>query len=106
MSPLAARVGAWTMLLSTIACGALTLDHRVGVATPWGSAGAGSRLVDVNRAGAGELRLLPGIGPGLSKRILEDRSARGAFGSVRDLERVSGIGARTVSRLAPYVVAR
>lgn len=54
--------------------------------------------VDVNRATAEDLETLPGIGPALAQRILEERQKR-MFRSVADLERVSGIGPATVERL-------
>ncbi|MGH7171388.1 MAG: ComEA family DNA-binding protein [Gemmataceae bacterium] len=59
--------------------------------------------IDVNHATAEELRLLPGIGPTLSQRIVEVR-AKQPFRSVEDLRRVRGIGAKTLERLRPYVV--
>lgn len=55
--------------------------------------------VDLNRAGVDELRLLPRIGPTLAARIVEDRGRRGMYRSVEDLERVTGIGPRTVMRV-------
>lgn len=48
--------------------------------------------VDLNRAGAEELRSLPGIGPALADRILESRIREGPFRRAEDLLRVSGIG--------------
>jgi competence protein ComEA len=61
--------------------------------------------VDLNRAGAAELTLLPGIGPGLAARIVTDRDAAGPFGDVEELARVHRIGAATVRRLQAYAVA-
>lgn len=63
-------------------------------------------LIDPNTADASMLRLLPGIGPGLAKRIIADREANGPFRSIDDLERVDGIGPRTVDRLAPHASVR
>ena len=62
-------------------------------------AGAPSAPVDVNRATADELATLPGIGPGLARRIVEWRGAHGPFATVDDLEKVPGIGPATVRRL-------
>lgn len=45
---------------------------------------------------------LPGIGPALARRIVLDRQYNGAFRSVRDLERISGIGRVTVNRIERY----
>jgi comEA protein len=61
------------------------------------------RGIDVNTAGQAELELLPGIGPALARRIIEDREANGAFERVEDLDRVSGIGPKTVERLRGLV---
>jgi competence protein ComEA len=57
--------------------------------------------VDPNTAGAEELRTLPGIGPALAARILEDRRARGPYTRPEDLLRVRGIGPATLARLRP-----
>jgi competence protein ComEA len=59
--------------------------------------------IDINRATLEELQRLPGIGPKLSQRIIDER-AKGHFQSVEDLRRVSGIGPRTVERLRPYII--
>lgn len=61
--------------------------------------------LDINRASAEELELLPRIGPTLAARILEDRERRGPFRSVADLARVRGIGPRTVEGIAPLATA-
>jgi competence protein ComEA len=58
--------------------------------------------INVNRATAAQLQTLPGIGPKLAQRILDER-ARGRFRSVDDLRRVSGIGPKTLDRLRPHV---
>lgn len=49
-------------------------------------------VVDVDRAEAAELERLPRVGPALARRIVDDRSANGPFGSMEGLSRVSGIG--------------
>lgn len=54
--------------------------------------------VDVNRADAAGLERLPGIGPALARRIIEERSVR-PFASLEELERVRGVGPATVERL-------
>jgi len=58
--------------------------------------------IDVNRADQAELQKLPGIGPKLSQRILDER-ARTPFKSIDDLRRVPGIGPKTLEKLRPYV---
>lgn len=59
--------------------------------------------VDVDDAGADELALLPGVGPALARRIVEDRAAHGPFGGVDALDRIRGVGPATVDRLRPFV---
>jgi competence protein ComEA len=58
--------------------------------------------VDVNRASESELQRLPGIGPKMARRIIDERQKK-PFRSVDDLRRVSGIGAKTLERLRPFV---
>jgi competence protein ComEA len=58
--------------------------------------------IDINRASQADLQKLPGIGPKLSQRILDER-AKAAFKSVEELRRVSGIGVKTLDKLRPYV---
>lgn len=61
--------------------------------------------IDVNSASAAELALLPGLGPSLAQRIVDDRAAHGPFKSIDDLDRVRGIGKAIIERLRPYAVA-
>lgn len=60
--------------------------------------------IDLNSAAAAELSVLPGLGPMLAERIVDDRTQRGPFASVDDLDRVSGIGPAIVERLRSYAV--
>lgn len=63
-----------------------------------GRAGPGSGdlgaepALDLNAATAEQLEELPGIGPVLAQRITEYRTEHGGFGSVSELDEVSGIG--------------
>jgi len=59
--------------------------------------------VDADHADSAALEALPGIGPALAQRIVADRRARGAFGSMAGLSRVPGIGPGLERRLAPLV---
>lgn len=68
-------------------------------------AAPGGTPVDLNRAGLEELCTLPGIGPRLAQRIIEDRATGGPFRSLDDLARVRGIGRATVARLRGLAVA-
>jgi len=62
--------------------------------------------VNLNRATASELRQLPGIGPVTADRIVAYREQHGPFRTPEDLIEVSGIGPRTLERLAPLVTVR
>jgi len=62
------------------------------------------KRIDLNTAGSAELQLLPRIGPALASRIIEDRAINGRFDSVEDLERVSGIGPKTVEKIRAFVI--
>ncbi|CEP35540.1 ComEA family DNA-binding protein [Halomonas sp. AOP13-D3-9] len=59
--------------------------------------------INVNTADAELLAELPGIGPSRAEALIEEREANGAFESVEDLERVSGIGPATVDRMREQV---
>ena len=61
------------------------------------------RALDLNRATAGELEALPGIGPVLAGRIVEHRRVHGAFRSPDELLAVRGIGPRLLDRLRARV---
>ncbi len=60
--------------------------------------------VDLNHASATQLQTLPGIGPVLAQRIVDDRDANGPFSSVSDLTRVSGVGDALASGIADLAV--
>ena len=61
-------------------------------------------LVDLNAASAAQLELLPRIGPALAGRIVVDRRANGWFDSIDDLERVRGIGPKTVEKIRAFAM--
>jgi competence protein ComEA len=58
---------------------------------------------DINSADWTELAQLPEIGEALAKRIVAWRERHGRFASLEDLDRVPGIGAKTLDRLRPYL---
>jgi competence protein ComEA len=61
--------------------------------------------IDLNTAGPDELSLLPGVGPSLAARIVEDRMARGPFRAIDDLDRVRGVGPALLRAVRPFARA-
>lgn len=59
--------------------------------------------VDLNSAEAEEIARLPRIGMSLAKRIAEDRSVRGPFRGLDDLDRVPGVGPAILAQLLDRV---
>lgn len=62
-----------------------------------------SKVVDLNLATREDLMTLPGIGPSLADRILEDRQSKGSFQTVEDLMRIRGIKEKTLQKLKPFL---
>lgn len=62
-------------------------------------AGSSSGLVNINTASAAELQTLSGIGPSVAQSIIDERTKNGAFASVDDLMRVSGIGEKKLAKI-------
>src|SRR5437867_750883 len=63
-------------------------------------AAAAPRL-DLNRADARELDALPGVGPVLAERIVQQRGRFGPFQELDELLAVRGVGPRLLERLRP-----
>jgi competence protein ComEA len=61
-------------------------------------------LVDINTADWPELSLLPNIGEVLARRIVESRQQHGPFVHHDDLQRVSGIGPKTLEGIRPFLL--
>ena len=60
-------------------------------------------VVNINKADAVQLALLPGIGPKAAERIVAYRTEHGAFEKTSQLMDVKGVGAKSFERLAPYI---
>lgn len=57
-----------------------------------------NELLDLNTASASDLERLPGIGPTLAQRIVEEREKK-PFAGIDDLKRVNGIGPKKVEQV-------
>ena len=62
-----------------------------------------ARLINLNHASIDELARLPEIGPATAQRIVEYRTAHGAFGDAADIQSVSGIGPKTFDAIKDYI---
>ena len=60
-------------------------------------------IVDLDVASASEMESLPRIGAVLARRIVDDRSRNGPFGSLEGFQRVRGVGPALAKALAPRV---
>ena len=92
-----------TALCGAVLAVALLLTAGAAKAAPGNGVGAPAAAevagrIDVNSASAAELASLPGIGASKASAIMAEREKK-PFASVDDLERVRGIGARTVEDL-------
>jgi competence ComEA-like helix-hairpin-helix protein len=58
--------------------------------------------IDINTASPQELQRLPGVGPAMAQRLVEERE-REPFRSLTELQRVRGIGPALAERLAEHV---
>jgi competence protein ComEA len=100
------------------AVAALVMAALLSVAVYWVvRGGASGRLIeidranprvvqfqlDVNQADWPEFSVLPGIGETLARRIVESRRAAGPFAQIDQLQRVRGIGPKTLEQIRPYL---
>jgi competence protein ComEA len=90
---------------AALCCAALFVAaaaDRVGAGAAPGFAPPPAHRVSLSTASEGELASLPGVGPVLAARIVQERRTR-PIRRLHDLRRVRGIGAAVVEGLAPHV---
>ena len=58
-----------------------------------------SGLVNIDSASSEELQTLSGVGPSTAQAIIDERTQNGAFATVDDLMRVSGIGEKKLAKI-------
>lgn len=59
--------------------------------------------LNINTEPMASFTVLPGIGPALAERIVQERETNGPFASIDDLLRVPGIGPRTLESVREYL---
>lgn len=98
----------WTVILALALTGLAALGviwfrgKRQAAQTPV-PADALLHRIDINKASAEELDLLPGIGKGRKDRIIEAREKRGGFKRLVELDDPELLGPGASARLAPYL---
>jgi len=81
-----------------------TAQRATAVGDPDRDTALGSRArVNVNEADAETLCGLPGIGPVLAARIIQEREQNGPFSYPEDLMAVKGIGQKTLDKLRELI---
>lgn len=60
-------------------------------------------MVNINKANAEELRLLPGVDKKTAEAIVSYRTSNGNFKSIDDLGKVSGIGPKRLAGIKQYL---
>ena len=67
------------------------------------SAKAPAGKVNLNTATVEQLTTVPGVGPKLAARIVEQRQKSGSFKSVQEILAVKGIGEKNLVKIQPYL---
>jgi comEA protein len=77
--------------------------HAQDQAAPQKTVPALEGMVNINAAGAEELRLLPGVDKKTAEAIVSFRVKNGNFKAVDDLGKVSGIGPKRLGKIKQYL---
>jgi len=59
--------------------------------------------ISINTASQDDLCFIKGVGPSLAQKIIDYRETKGPFNSAKDLEKVSGIGAKKRQAIEEFV---
>ena len=63
-------------------------------------------IININIASKEEIMMLPYIGEVKAERIIQLRNEIGTFTSIKDLERVNGIGPKTLAKIQPFIIIK
>ena len=91
-------------LAAPVADGEQVVVPLRGATPASGAASSPTAPLDLNSATLEQLDALPGIGPSTAQKILDYRTAHGAFHSLADLDAVPGIGPGRLEQLKGLVV--
>jgi competence protein ComEA len=75
-----------------VAGSAAAAGGGVSAVAPSGGLAAAGTPVNINTASVSELDVLQGVGPATAQKIVDYRTANGAFKSIDEIKNVSGIG--------------
>ena len=76
---------------------------RPGVTPPLAPAPVDPRPLDINHATVEQIARLPGVGPSLARRIVDERDRVGRFDSPDGLRGILGLGRKKLAALREYV---
>jgi len=62
------------------------------------------RPLDLNQASVEQIARLPGMGPALARRIIEERERRGRFDSPEALRQVLGLGPKKLAAVRDLII--
>jgi len=62
-----------------------------------------TKIISINSADQKNLLNIPGIGPVISRRIIEYRKTNGLFAAIEDLQKVKGIGPKKFELLKKHI---
>lgn len=62
--------------------------------------------VNINTADEAALTTIPGVGPAKAKAIISYREQQGAYQTIEDIKKVSGIGEKTFDKLSEYITVK
>jgi competence protein ComEA len=91
------------LAIPTLVVAGIEREAEATAGPAMGIAVQGGTRVNINTATPQELAELPGIGPALAQRIVDERVRVGQYGSVDELVRISGISQKMVDELRDQI---
>ena len=64
------------------------------------------KKIDINNADIEELKILPGVGPVIAKRIIEYRKIHGRFNTIEEIMKVKGIGKKKFKEMKDMITVK